>query len=147
MDAPVLYVFRGLPGSGKSTRAREMSQRLGIEVVNRDALRMVLLGSYWTGDPDDEAKVTFYERSLVHDNLSKGRSVIVDATHLSFASVRAWEPLAEQHGARIEVILVDTGVDICVTRNNVRERRGERFVPEDTIRDMAEKFQIEGTPA
>lgn len=142
MDAPVLYVFRGLPGSGKSTQARELSQHLGIEVVNRDALRMALLGSYWTGDPDDEAKVSFYERSLVHDNLSKGRSVIVDATHISFASVRAWEPIAEKHGARIEVIHVDTGADICVTRNKVRERRGERFVSEEVIRGMAERFQV-----
>lgn len=139
---PVLYVMRGLPGSGKSTRAKELSEYLGgVEVVNRDELRMALLGSYWTGDPDDEAKVSFYERSLVNDNLSKGRSVIVDATHISFASVRAWEPYANEHGARIEVIDVDTSADICVTRNKVREQRGQRFVSEEVIRDMAERFQ------
>lgn len=141
MQAPVLYIFRGLPGSGKSTRAKELSATTGAEIVNRDALRMALLGSYWTGDADDEAKVSFYERSLVRDNLSNGRSVIVDATHISFASVRAWEPFAEEHGARIEVIDVDTSADICVTRNKVRERRGERFVSEEIIRDMAERFQ------
>lgn len=55
--------------------------------------------------------------------------------------MRAWEPYANEHGARIEVIDVDTGVDICVTRNKVREQRGQRFVPEKTIRDMAERFQ------
>lgn len=138
---PIIYLMRGLPGSGKFTRAKELSARIGAEVVNRDALRMALLGSYWTGDHADEAKVSFYERSLVSDNLSKGRSVIVDATHVSFASVRAWEPYAQKYGARIEVIDVDTSADICVTRNKVRERRGERFVSEEVIRDMAEKFQ------
>lgn len=141
MEQPVIYVMRGLPGSGKSTQARELSARIGAEVVNRDALRLALLGSYWTGVPEDEAMVSFYERSLVSDNLSKGRSVIVDATHVSFASVRAWEPYAQKYGARIEVIDVDTSADICVTRNKVRERRGERFVSEEVIRDMAEKFQ------
>ena len=141
MEQPVIYVMRGLPGSGKSTQARELSERIGAEVVNRDALRWALLGSYWTGVPEDEARVSFYERSLVSDNLSKGRSVIVDATHVSFASVRAWEPYAQKYGARIEVIDVDTSADICVTRNKVRERRGERFVSEEVIRDMAEKFQ------
>lgn len=78
----------------------------------------------------------------MHDNLSKGRSVVVDATHLSYASVRAWEPIAAKHGARIEVIHVDTSVDICVTRNVIRRQRGERFVSEEVIRDMAERFQV-----
>ena len=55
--------------------------------------------------------------------------------------MRAWEPYAQKYGARIEVIDVDTSADICVTRNKVRERRGERFVSEEVIRDMAEKFQ------
>lgn len=66
---PIIYLMRGLPGSGKFTRAKELSARIGAEVVNRDALRMALLGSYWTGDHADEAKVSFYERSLVDDTL------------------------------------------------------------------------------
>ena len=43
MEQPVIYVMRGLPGSGKSTQARELSKRIGAEVVNRDALRLALL--------------------------------------------------------------------------------------------------------
>ena len=65
----------------------------------------------------------------------------MDATHISFASVRAWEPYVNEHGARIEVIDVDTSADICVTRNKVREQRGQRFVSEEVVRDMAERFQ------
>lgn len=141
MGVPALYVLRGLPGSGKSTRARELSGRIDAEIVNRDALRLALLGAYWTGIHADEQKVSFYERSLVHDNLSKGRSVIVDATHISLASVRAWEFAAAEYGARVEVIHVDTGADICVTRNKMRERRGERFVSEEVIHEMASKFE------
>ena len=97
MEQPVIYVMRGLPGSGKSTQARELSKRIGAEVVNRDALRLALLGSYWTGVPEDEARVSLYERSLVSDNLSKGLSVIVDATHVSFASGEAQKLVAPQH--------------------------------------------------
>ena len=78
MDAPVLYVFRGLPGSGKSTQARELSQRLGIEVVNRDALRMALLGSYWTGDPDDEAKLVQLLRRWTAADARRKVTVIFD---------------------------------------------------------------------
>lgn len=142
MAQPVVHILRGLPGSGKSTRAAELHAETGAEIVNRDALRMALLGSYWTGDPADEAKVTLHERSLVVDNLSKGRSVIIDATHLVDHHLIDWYRVAEEYGASLEVITLDVGVETCVERDRLRGERGERWVGEDVIRRMALKFPI-----
>ena len=131
-----IYVMRGLPGSGKSTRAAELSREVGAEIVNRDNLRMALHGVWWSGDPSKEDEVTFFEKSLVVDNLKKGDSVIIDATHLHPSAVRAWETLAAEYGAEIQIVDVFTGVDECIKRDAARAARGERAVGAEVILRM-----------
>lgn len=47
-----LICLRGYPGSGKSTIAEQIRAETGAEIVNRDAIRLMVLGSYWTGMSD-----------------------------------------------------------------------------------------------
>lgn len=41
-----VYILCGLPGSGKSTWARNMAEVKGAMIVNRDAIRTMYYGSY-----------------------------------------------------------------------------------------------------
>lgn len=135
-----IYLLRGLPGSGKSTRAAELHAETGAEIVNRDSLRMALHGVWWSGDNDKEAEVTFYERSLVVDNLKNGRSVIIDATNLVAEYAAEWYKLAKEYGAVVEPVIMHTDVDTCIERDKARAARGERAVGEAVIRRMAERL-------
>lgn len=135
-----IYLLRGLPGSGKSTRAAQLHAETGAEIVNRDSLRMALHGVWWSGDTDKEAEVTFYERSLVVDNLKNGRSVIIDATNLVAEYTAQWYKLAKEYGARVEPVIMHTDVETCIERDKARAARGERAVGEDVIRRMAERL-------
>lgn len=135
----IVYVLRGLPASGKSTRAAELSAETGAEIVNRDNLRMALHGVWWSGDQEKENEVTYWEKSMVVDNLKNGRSVIIDATNLRPESLRNWRYLAEPYHAEVRVIDLDTDVDTCIARDVAREARGERSVGEEVIRRMAQQ--------
>lgn len=71
----------GLPGSGKSTWAKDYCERNKNWVrINRDDLRN-MRGSYWV--PKQEALITEFEHSLILKSLKAGYNVIIDATNLN----------------------------------------------------------------
>lgn len=139
MSVPTMYILRGLPGSGKSTLAASLHKETGAEVVNRDSLRMALHGAYWTGDSDKEDEVTFYEQSLIVDNISNGRSVIVDATNLDPTYFAQLQSSARHFGALVEIIALRTPVEQCIANDDARRQRGDRYVGEEVIRSMARR--------
>ena len=102
---PTLTVLRGLPGSGKTTLARELRDdarnRAGrpgtLVVISRDDIRQHLIGLSMA--PDDavldragEALVTAIETAIVDACLAAaGVDVVVDATHLDRSHLeRTW---------------------------------------------------------
>ncbi len=138
MSQPTAYILRGLPGSGKSTLAAKMHADTGAEIVNRDAIRMALHGTYWSGEEEKEDEVTLYEQSLIVDNVKKGRDVIVDATNLNPVHFDSLVRAAEYFGAHVEVITLRTSIEQCIANDSARRERGDRFVGEEVIRKLAE---------
>ena len=138
MSQPTAYILRGLPGSGKSTLAAKMHADTGAEIVNRDAIRMALHGTYWSGEEEKEDEVTVYEQSLIVDNVKKGRDVIVDATNLNPVHFDSLVRAAEYFGAHVEVITLRTSIEQCIANDSARRERGDRFVGEEVIRKLAE---------
>jgi predicted kinase len=134
-----LIITRGLPASGKSTWAKAwVAEDPANRVrVNRDDLRFMMFGKYW-GKGVDEDAVTVAEETLVKSALSKGKSVVVDATHLRASVVRKW--------ARIHpVVLKDFAipVDVCIDNDVIRSAEGGRRVGERVIRDMARRYKVD----
>lgn len=136
-----LILTRGLPASGKSTWAKawvaeDPKNRVR---VNRDDLRYMMFGSYW-GKGVDEDAVTAAEEGAVKAALAKGRSVVVDATHLTAKYVKRW--------ARIHpVTLQDFPVDpkVCIERDWLRGDAGGRSVGAKVIRDLAKRAGVLGS--
>lgn len=87
---PVLVVFGGLPGSGKSAAARLISERTGWQRVSSDVIRLELFPAR-TYSADESACVyqTIVDRVVAE--IHGGRSVIVDASHITQPVV--WESI------------------------------------------------------
>lgn len=116
-----LICMRGYPGSGKSTRAREIATELGAVIVSRDAIRETLLGRHWTGDAEGEARVSRVEGWRVVELLRAKRSVVVDNVHLNPDHLRDWQIVAALMGVGFEVVDVETPLDVCIARDSERE--------------------------
>ena len=88
-----LIILCGISGSGKSSFAKFLfdSNPQKFTIVNRDKIRELIFGytedsivHYWTKTDVHkyEKEVTEYEDVLIYEGLNKGKTVIVDATHL-----------------------------------------------------------------
>lgn len=146
-----LTAMRGYSGSGKSTKAREIATETGAVVVNRDLLRLQLLGEWWTGDPNDEDRVTVAETSLVTSLLKAGTSAVVDATHLNPAYLKKWARISSRLGAEFEVVDVHTPIDVCKQRvyqrwHDAMGTEHARYLDPTVVDQQAKRFPVEKWP-
>ncbi len=75
----MLIIVMGLPGSGKTTFAKGLSQLIGASHISSDQIRFQTRrrGRY---DPYNKAKVYEAMYPLIHTELEAGRTVILDGT-------------------------------------------------------------------
>lgn len=142
----ILTCMRAYSGAGKSTRARQIADGTGAVVVNRDLLRLQLLGQWHTGKIEDEERVTIAEEAQVNAFLRAGIDVVVDACHLRPTYLRKWARLATRLGADFGVVDVVTPVDECRRRDHARMLAGGRYVGDTVIDRQAEKFPVDKWP-
>lgn len=138
-----LIAMRGLPASGKTTRARQFAQAHGAVVVGRDFIREQMFGSAYSGGkpkPASEEQVTVAENAQVRALLKSGTSVIVDNTHIKPRYLKAWAKIAAECGAYFHVEDVRTEVEECIHRDRVRYLAGGRFVGSEVINRMAKQI-------
>jgi predicted kinase len=133
-----LVVTRGLPASGKTTRALEwVAASANRARVNRDDLRQQLFGRDAPLPYELEEQVTKAETAMVEALLRSGTSVIVDATHLKAKYLKRWVAMAEKFGAEFTVLdLTDVTLEECIQRDTDRHYAGQRSVGQEVIRDM-----------
>ncbi|SHW54178.1 Predicted kinase [Mycobacteroides abscessus subsp. abscessus] len=146
MMALKLTAMRGYPGSGKTTKAKEIAAQSGAVRVCRDDLRKMLHDNYHTGKAECEDQVTTAERAQVHALLQSGTSVVVDATHLEPRWLRKWAKMAAQYGAKFEVVDITTSALKSAANDVLRKARGERHVGGEVIERMAKRHPIQNWP-
>lgn len=131
-----LKILRGLPGCGKSTRAREWvneSPDTRAE-VNRDAIRL-MLGGYVVGSQSQEAMVTRVSHTTISDLLKSGVDVVCSDTNLQMKYVKDLYRIAMAQSAEVEVWdMTDVDLWTCLDRNNKRQDKAP--VPVDVITKM-----------
>lgn len=123
----------GLPGSGKSTYAREQAEAdPNVRVSERDIVRLQLTGS--RRDHSQETRVTAVQRLQVGDWLAAGYVVIVSDTNLRWKYRKRWVKLAESLNVPVEFVHIDTPIEVCIARDAQRPDP----VGEEVIRKMEE---------
>lgn len=144
---PILYIMCGPPGCGKSTFANEFMQKLSNEgidrriCISRDAIRFSMLKEgedYFAHEK--EVFSTFVH--TIATQLQDGVCVIADATHIDMASRKKLTYAIDQTISEYDIVYIvfETPLDVCLKRNEMR--LGRMCVPEDTIRNMYNKFRI-----
>jgi predicted kinase len=127
-----LIITVGLPGSGKSTYLAN----LGVNAISSDEIRRLI-----ADDPRDQsmhARIFASIRYLVRQRIAAGRpETYVDATHLTRWERLPYIRLAQRHGCEIEALYFDVPAEVCIQRNQGRDR----VVPGQAILDMARNLQ------
>lgn len=129
---PRLIAMVGLPRSGKSTIARELSLKFGAPIVCRDAVRLAMHGMRFQTDaePMIHAVTHYMLRALF---ITGHEIVICDETNYS---IQAREKLRSKMWDT-EFYVVDTPVSICKERARLTNQVD--LIP--VIDAMAKRYQ------
>jgi predicted kinase len=139
-DRRKLLVIMGLPASGKSTLCERLEARGSIR-VNRDDIRKRLYGD--AGQLGDPKQVNREYYNELRAAFAKGGPVISDNVNLTIFHRRGTlEEAAKAGYTDITIVWVDVPLDVALERNRKRDRK----VPEDAIRDMHGALVKEGGP-
>lgn len=129
-----LYLMMGVPGSGKSTYAKNILKD-GDIYISRDEIRYSLL----TEEDDYFAKENEVIKTFI-ENIDEALevkeycgNVYADATHLS-PKGRAQVLNQLKNKDKVSVIYLDIPLNIVLERNAQRE--GRALVPENVVRRM-----------
>jgi protein phosphatase len=116
-DALVILV--GPSGCGKSTFAR--TRFPANEIVSSDECRRMVSDDEGSQAASRAAFSVF--DALVYGRLAHGRRAVADATNLAPWSRERLREMAAEHGRPVVAIAFDAPLDLCVARQQTRERR------------------------
>ena len=134
-----LYITVGLPGSGKSTYAKEFIKGKEIEYLSSDSLRAVY------GKSEEDQTVTplvfGHIKRKVDEFLKDGKNVLVDATSVNRRERSDYINSAKKYGAKVVAIVFKMDRQGLIDRNKKRGEQGGRVVPDWVIDKMLAKFE------
>ena len=127
-----LFLMMGAPGSGKSYWTHHHLESTD-KYISRDEIRFSFLkdeDEYFARENEvfNEFIKQINNSLMIYDN------VFADATHLNFASRNKTISRINVPVDEINVVFLDTPLDICIERN--AKRKGRKFVPETVIKNM-----------
>jgi len=134
-----IYIAVGLPGSGKSTYAKNFIKDKDIEYLSSDELRAVF------GKSEEDQTVTplvfGHIKRKVDEYLKSGKNVLVDATSVNRKERSDYIKTAKKYGAKVVAIVFKMDRQGLIDRNKKRGEQGGREVPTFVIDKMLAKFE------
>lgn len=132
----VLIVMCGLPGSGKSTYTKYITDSGHFECVSTDQIRKRLYGDENIQGNGKEVFDTAFLQ-LQTFGLAK-KHCVFDATNITQKARRRVVQECRNYYDLIVCKYIDTPLEVCLHRNSQRER----VVPKEVILRMANQFTM-----
>ncbi len=136
--APALLITRGISGTGKSTAARALVERIGAVRLRSDVERLRLFADAAPAERYSEAASdTVHERlaTLADHALGAGWPTIIDATLLEQRRRTPFFSLAERHGAPIRIL--DLHLPAALRDERLRRRAERQDDPSEADAEIA----------
>lgn len=139
-----LFITVGVPGSGKTTWAKEKARQLGNTLtVSRDDIRKTLYcaGGDLTNYRFTEEKELFVckvQEDTVRNALASGKNVIVHNTHLHQKDHDVWRAIAKEFDADFHIEWIDADIVELLKRNH---KRGVNAIPVSRVWAMFEQYR------
>lgn len=132
---PIFTMMIGVPGSGKSTKTREISERTGAVIMSSDALRLELFGDETSQEDNNLVFTELHRRTK--EALASGRDVVYDATNTNRKKRRHLLSQLDKDVEKRAMVL-----PISYHAAIMNDRKRERIVGEDVIRKFIKSFHI-----
>jgi len=147
-----IYVCRGLPASGKSTKAKYL---VGVSTaaknkqacrLSKDSLREMLHNGVYS--KENEILVRDIWRDTIKNCIRHERTLIVDDCNLNPLHIQSIREIArvwsKEYKVRVMIKYLDfrTDIETCIKR----DKRRSNPVGEKAIRDMAKRFDWQTLP-
>jgi predicted kinase len=123
---PTLFIFSGLPASGKTALSRRLAKSKGAVYLRVDTVEQALRS--FSMDVQEEGYSLCYQVAL--DNLQLGLSVVADSCNPIELTRRAWESVAGKANAdfvNIEIICSDKSEHRKRAKTRVADINGLRL--------------------
>ena len=108
----MLYIFGGLPATGKTELSRFLAKHLGAVFIRIDTIEQSLRDRGITNIYDQGYQAAF---ALAGDNLKLGLSVVADSTNPVTESREIWRKVADRAGCDF--------IEIEITCSDINEHR------------------------
>lgn len=130
MSKPYFVMMVGLPGSGKSTYAKELADEMRAVICSSDTIREELCGDENSQDKNEEVFKILHSR--IKECLRKGVNVIYDATNINSKKRRAFLSELRNIPCIKKCVIMAVPFDDCCEQNKSRDR----VVPYEVIERM-----------
>ena len=143
---PTLYIYCGIPASGKSYYAKKAQHK--VHYISRDEIRFNMVEENEEYFSKEKAVLKLFSTSIAKV-LENGQDVIADATHISKASraklIKAIDGYfaakkIESPEYKIACVVFDTPFEVCCERNAARVGRAR--VPDEVMRRFANGWEF-----
>jgi predicted kinase len=117
-----LIMLRGLPGSGKSTWAKQMLKDNPGQYkrVNRDEIRAMVDNGHWS--QTNERFIRTVRDLIIIEALAAEQNVIIDDTNLDPSLEPEFRRITESFHPEFEVVdLTEVDKDLCIKRDLMRQ--------------------------
>lgn len=121
---PLLVIFTGLPGTGKTSISQHISRSLSLPLMSRDTIKEIMYDQIGIGDKAWSGKLsraTFgIMEYMIEEQLRAGHGLILESNYMSNLASPYFTALQQRYAFRCVQVVCQTEPDVLTERAHKR---------------------------